>query len=316
MLNRLLHRNSDIGSKSNVTYDQDSYELPPLPDLEFFGVKPTTKRILDDDLAHNIRNLLPPRLQLFTDWTLLYSIGQHGISLNTLYENCKISHQLEQLQRTKVAQYEVGYGDQVITRMIGHTKDQKRPLGYVLVIEDNKGHVFGAYLNENLKLVDHKRYYGNGECFVWKVEKAVHKRFKDKDYSDHKYHEKQEKQEKQERKMKKIDKDPVDHKDNDNDQTDKNEKLTIEQEPIHKPNRFKAFMYSGINDNLIYSNHDFIAIGSSNGENAIFINQSLDEGVSCVCETFGNEVLNSNDQAKVGKFKINGLEVWRVGNLE
>ena len=53
-----------------------------------------------------------------------------------------------------------------------------------------------------------------------------------------------------------------------------------------KKSDLKAFMYTGINDNIIYSNHDFIAIGSSNGQNGLFIDKSLLSGVSYSCDTF------------------------------
>ncbi|KAI8641285.1 TLDc domain-containing protein [Parasitella parasitica] len=63
--------------------------------------------------------------------TLLYSIDQHGISLHTLY------------------------------RLV---KENKGPC--VLVVKDEDDNVFGAFLNETLR--PDKRYYGNGECFLWK----------------------------------------------------------------------------------------------------------------------------------------------------
>lgn len=59
--------------------------LPPLSQLSLKGYKSSTKRrLLDDELASNIRNLLPARLQLFDEWDLVYSLEQHGVSLNTI----------------------------------------------------------------------------------------------------------------------------------------------------------------------------------------------------------------------------------------
>ena len=49
-----------------------------------------------------------------------------------------------------------------------------------------------------------------------------------------------------------------------------------------KKSDLKAFMYTGINDNIVYSNHDFIAIGSSNGQNGLFIDKSLLSGLVIV----------------------------------
>lgn len=211
------------------------------------------KQILEQDLASDIRNLIPARLQLQDEWVLVYSLDHDGVLLNTLYRHCEPKYN-RQSTNDKI---DVGFGDQVVTSMIGSSHQVLRPQGFVLVIRDEKNNVFGCYLNEYLRPVDSKRYYGNGECFLWKRERV----------SEH------------------------------NNQT-----------------RFKAFMYTGINDNIIYSNSQFIAVGSLNGQNGLYIDQSLDDGVSYRCDTFGNEVLNESDETiKMGKFKIYGLEIWRIG---
>lgn len=261
--------NSSVSSASSLS------KLPPLGPLTLTGYKESTHhRLLDPELANNIRNLIPARFQLFDNWELVYSLEQHGISLNTLYRNSNPEHQLRLLKRKRV---EKGFADSIVKNMVvGDTSrprysfEPKRSQSYVLVIKDNHKNKFGAYLSENLKPMEHRRYYGNGKCFLWKCEK--------------------------------YDPSKLDHA------VDK--KLTQDI-------RFKAFMYTGINDNIIYSNHDFIAIGSSNGQNGLFIDKSLLSGVSYSCDTFGNEILNSSPQdAKFGSFKIKGLEVWRIGTLE
>lgn len=292
LIGRILHRNTsdeDTTSKSSTPPPEHSFKsdesLPPLPPVELKGYKPSTHhKLLDQELASNLRNLMPPRLQLFDDWNLIYSLDQHGISLNTLYGKSDVNNQIDEMKKGRAAQ-ERGYGDLIVNDMIngsgpsskskvvgysssfsGYNRETKRPVGYVMVIRDNKNNRFGCYLNENLRPMDHKRYYGNGECFLWKLEKIT-----------------------------------------------KHE------------HRFKAFMYTGLNDNVIYSNHSFIAIGSSNGKNGLWINSNLEEGVSYRCDTFGNEILNGpgshgdnadGDSEKVGKFKILGLELWRIGSLE
>ncbi|KAI8382372.1 TLDc domain-containing protein [Blakeslea trispora] len=63
--------------------------------------------------------------------SLLYSLDQHGISLSSLY------------------------------RLV---KSNKGPC--VFAIKDADDNVFGAFLNESLK--PGSRYYGTGECFLWK----------------------------------------------------------------------------------------------------------------------------------------------------
>lgn len=251
--------------------------LPPLSQLSLKGYKSSTKRrLLDDELASNIRNLLPARLQLFDEWDLVYSLEQHGVSLNTLYQRSNPDYQLLQLRKNKP---EVGYGDSVISSMmsgnVNSMRERRRPQGYVLIIKDENNSKFGCFVNEHLRPMDQKRYYGNGECFLWKSELFTPS------------------------------------PSNSNSEEDISSHLATPQI------RFKAFMYTGINDNIIYSNHDFIAIGSSKGQNGLWIDRSLYNGVSYSCDTFGNEILNSNSgDAKIGKFKIMGLELWRVGTLE
>lgn len=224
-------------------------------------------QIVDKELALDLRNLLPPRLQLDDEWELIYSMDKHGISLNTLYRNSDPEIQLQKFRSSKGGKKaSLGYADNIVKNMVVFSHNDvplgRRPHGYVLAIEDQKGHRFGCYLNEYLRATDKKRYYGNGECFLWKLEWC-------------------------------------DTKHNDN-------------------RRLKAFMYTGLNDNIIYSNHEFIAIGSSSGNNGLWIDKSLCLGVSYRCETFGNEILNEHGESnhKYGKFKIMNLEVWRVGPLQ
>ena len=93
--------------------------------------------VLTPVLAAELNLILPPRHQIAAKWQLAFSLHLHGVSLSTLYKKCA---QLE-LSRTDVS-------------------------GWLLVVRDDFGHVFGAYLNERPHAVaDH--YYGNGECFLW-----------------------------------------------------------------------------------------------------------------------------------------------------
>lgn len=275
MLQRILgttDEKSPIEQHNNSSHES----LPPLGNLTLNGYSDLTKhRLLDQELALNIRNLLPPRLQLFDEWELLYSLEQHGISLNTLYRKCDPEYQRQQLKIKKTGQKaEKGFAEGVVKGMVtfGHTERNigSRPHGYVMIIQDEKKNKFGCYINEHPRATDHKRYYGNGECFLWKCEW----------YDEGKLH--------------------------------------GESSKPHHKERFKAFMYTGINDNLIYSNHDFISVGSSHGQNGLWLDKSLYLGVSYPCETFGNEILNEHENTghKFGKFKIMSLEVWRVGALE
>lgn len=257
---RLFMRRSPTPSPLSNTTSVES--LPPLSPLSLSGYSHLTRhRLLDQELADNIRNILPPRMQLYDTWNLLYSMEQHGISMNTLYRNADSNNHMTKPRHVA----DSGFADKIVTEMIltSALQDAKAPSGTVLIIKDKHNNKFGAYLNEDLKPMDHKRYYGNGECFLWKCEPVNN--------SHHK---------------------SIDH-----------------------PIRFKAFMYTGINDTIIFSNSKFIAIGSSNGENGLYIDKFLSSGVSYRCDTFGNEILNSSDPTlKCGKFEIVGLELWRVGD--
>lgn len=129
--------NSSYG-KNNKSTDFLDLESPPLTPLNLTGYSSSTKnRLLTTDLGDEIRNILPARLQIGSEWNLKYSLEQHGASLNTLYNNIK-----------PTTKYDKG--------------------GYVLVIKDRKNGIFGCYTNEYFHPTDLRRFYGNGECFLWK----------------------------------------------------------------------------------------------------------------------------------------------------
>ncbi|KAI8376370.1 TLD-domain-containing protein [Radiomyces spectabilis] len=94
-----------------------------------------TEPVLTETLAEQLRSFLPRRYALVSQWKLLYSLDQHGISLATLY------------------------------RMM---RKYKGPC--ILTIKDADDQIFGAYLSESLKPSSH--YYGTGECFLWKATKS------------------------------------------------------------------------------------------------------------------------------------------------
>lgn len=114
-----------------------------LPPVKLNGYLPTTKnKLLTPDMCDELRNLMPTRVQLYTDWQLLYSLEQHGASLRSLYEN------------------------------VAPESATPMRVGYVLVIKDRKHGIFGAYTNEPFHPTENRRYYGNGECFLWKMDKV------------------------------------------------------------------------------------------------------------------------------------------------
>ncbi|BGP31655.1 oxidation resistance protein 1 [Rhodotorula toruloides] len=116
---------------------------PAAQPIRLVGVRPGVVRVLEEDVAEGVRSALPPRLRLSPRWTLLYSLDQHGISLQTLFAN--------------------------LSRGL---KD--RDGGFVLVVKSERGEVFGGYCSEALKDSSAsrdtraQRWSGDGSCFLWK----------------------------------------------------------------------------------------------------------------------------------------------------
>ena len=73
--------------------------------------------------------------------------------------------------------------------------------------------------------------------------------------------------------------------------------------------RFKAFPYSGVNDYLIFCEHDYLSVGGGDGKYGLWLDGVLEKGISSHCMTFGNEPLSEEG----GKFEVVGVEVWCVG---
>ncbi|KAI8148551.1 TLD-domain-containing protein [Fennellomyces sp. T-0311] len=88
---------------------------------------------LNNRLAEKLRNFLPSRVAVCSQWPLLYSMDQHGSSLQTMYY--------------RIGQYQ-------------------GPC--MLVIQTTDDEIFGVYISEPLQI--QSRYYGSGECFLWRLE--------------------------------------------------------------------------------------------------------------------------------------------------
>ncbi|KAG7834772.1 hypothetical protein KL919_002366 [Ogataea angusta] len=203
---------------------------PPLTPLQLNGYKPSTHhKLLPTELAEELRLHIPPILQISHSWTLQYSLEQDGTSLNTFYS------------RTRPQPGE----------------STARRKGYLLVVMDTQHRLFGAYLNDYLRPLDKKQYYGNGDCFLWKAERDSIKNI---------------------------------------------HTLEASGEQL----RLKVFPYTSMNDYIIYSNHNFVSIGSGGGRFGLYINGDLETGATDSVETFGNEPLTTE------KFRILGLELWKI----
>ncbi|ODV93556.1 hypothetical protein PACTADRAFT_52120 [Pachysolen tannophilus NRRL Y-2460] len=252
-LSEIFKRAPKSPSPSITSDNNENYNFlsdPPLTPLQLNGYKSSTKhQLLSLPLAEELRFHLPPRLQISHDWQLLYSIEQNGISLRTLYNS-----------------------------MIPKDTFRSRKFGYLLVIRDENHQLFGCYVNEYLRPMDKKRYYGNGECFLWKTEISRIPNLNN-----------------------------LTNTNINNNNSDDDLESTISSS--HEQMRLKVFPYTSLNDFIIYSNHDFISIGSGDGKFGLWIDSDLYKGASDSVQTFGNEPLSSHVQ-----FKILGLEVWQLGD--
>ncbi|KAJ3482355.1 hypothetical protein NLI96_g7033 [Meripilus lineatus] len=100
--------------------------------VKLVGRKELTSVVLTTELAELIRPYFPALARLPRSWTLLYSLDQHGISLNTLYARCT-THQG----------------------------------GTLIVLRDSGDAVFGAWMGEGIH-PSKGAYFGSGESFLWK----------------------------------------------------------------------------------------------------------------------------------------------------
>ena len=127
----------NVNDPPRFVHDSD----PSLTPIELNGFsETTTERILTDKIAEEIRLMMPARLQVQENWTLVYSLDQHGVSLATLYSRCKSFNSPQ--------------------------------AGFVVIVKDRRENIFGAYLSDYPHV--HPHYYGTGECFLFKFTQLPH----------------------------------------------------------------------------------------------------------------------------------------------
>jgi hypothetical protein len=114
-------------SYSNIIPSGDHIPLKLYERLE------TTIPIIDNKIAEQIRTRIPHLYKEAIKWKLLYSIDQHGLSLNTLYSNIKHAGPC------------------------------------VMAITTENDEVFGAFTSEPFDPDISKSYYGSGLSFIWKL---------------------------------------------------------------------------------------------------------------------------------------------------
>ncbi|KAJ5594159.1 uncharacterized protein N7459_000367 [Penicillium hispanicum] len=291
------------------------FQPPPLTPLTLTipkGADLLQQQLLTRALAEEIRLLVPARLQLVENWRLAYSLDRDGASLSTLYDHCA-----EFSQRSPRA-------------------------GYVLVVRDasTSGTVFGAYMTDPPH--PDSQFFGTGECFLWRAsvlpppsslglafssdgpqtEEALERAGLPPPPSADTTHA---------GRWSTLRNDPKSKSESPARNLNMNIKTNISAasggalappspSSINTPSRsgastperirFKAFPYSGVNDYMMFCETGFLSLGAGDGHYGLWVDSSLEKGVSAHCQTFGNEPLSDEGQ----KFDILGIEVWYVGS--
>ncbi|KAI9707231.1 MAG: oxidation resistance protein 1 [Candelina mexicana] len=267
----LLSADNFPSEKSSGTYTPprrhlSPFQSPPLTPLTLKGVKPSTTasaQILSRALAEEIRLLVPARLELVDEWNLVYSVEQDGVSLATLYKRCDAY--------------------------------RGKRTGFVLVVRDGSGGIFGAYLTDAPQPQPH--YYGTGECFLWRASILPSLDL-----------------------LSSLPPPPsADTTNMQRSTTISAQKGTLGAPPpcgqgasgTSTPDRirFKAFPYSGVNDYMMFCEPGFLSVGGGDGHYGLWLDDVFEKGISSSCPTFGNEPLSDEGT----KFDVLGVEVWHVG---
>ncbi|KAF8575744.1 TLD-domain-containing protein [Ramaria rubella] len=100
--------------------------------IELTGRRAGTTPVLTPELADQLRSSLPALPRLTKSWSLLYSLDQHGVSLQTFYARCAV-----------------------------------RVAGTLVAIRDSEDRTFGVWIGEQLRNSP-GAYYGSGESFLWR----------------------------------------------------------------------------------------------------------------------------------------------------
>ncbi|KAJ5820136.1 hypothetical protein N7474_005727 [Penicillium riverlandense] len=296
------------------------FQPPPLTPLTLTlptGSDLLQQQLLTRALAEEIRLLVPARLQLVDTWRLAYSLDRDGASLATLYENCeRFSHRSPRA-------------------------------GYVLVVRDASpaGAVFGAYMTD----APHpdSQFFGTGECFLWRASvlpppSTMPLSFtgdgpqSEEDFERFGLPPPPSADTTNAGRWSTLRNDPKSKSPARSDSPAHNLNMNIKTNlaaasggalappspsSITAPSRssgastperirFKAFPYSGVNDYMMFCETGFLSLGGGDGRYGLWVDSSLEKGVSSHSQTFGNEPLSDEGD----KFDILGVEVWYVGS--
>ncbi|KAK3346246.1 oxidation resistance protein 1 [Lasiosphaeria hispida] len=234
--------------------------LPPLEPLQLNGFAEDTTaetRLLTPAIAEEIRIMVPARLSLVDEWNLVYGLEQDGASLATLYDKC--------------AAY------------------QGKRVGFVLVVKDCEGGIFGAYLSDYPHPAP--KYFGTGECFLWRA--SVLASLPPPPSADTTH----------------LATRTTTIASGGGGGAPSSHQNTSSLVPPSPSIRFKAFPYSGVNEYYMLCETHFLSVGAGDGKYGLWLNDNLEKGISSTCQTFGNERLSDVGE----KFGILGVEVWVIG---
>src|SRR2546423_8321845 len=251
------------------------FQPPPLTPLTLKSSHKRSSHILTRSLAEEIRLLVPPRLQLVDSWSLVYSLETDGASLATLYKCC----------------------EDISTR--------SQRAGYVIVVRDSsnkKGSVFGAYLTDPPKPSPH--FFGTGECFLWRASVLPSMRYLQCLQGDNKSPPSEDLLD-----LAGLPPPPSTDTTNlqrftilrgENSQKPKPANNDLLEPPMESKSgtstpdriRFKAFPYSGLNEFMIFFEPGFLSVGGGDGHYGLWLDDTLEKGISDTCLTFGNEPLS------------------------
>ncbi|KAK3375978.1 hypothetical protein B0T24DRAFT_211752 [Lasiosphaeria ovina] len=249
---------------------------PPLEPLRLNGFSDDTTpeaRLLTTAIAEEVRIMVPTRLSIGDEWNLVYSLDQDGASLATLYEKC--------------AAY------------------QGRRVGFVLVVKDCEGGIFGAYLSDYPHPAP--SYFGTGECFLWRA--SVLASLPPPPSADTSHLTARTTTIAAARSLGLYSQSSslsTSSTLNNSDTASVGSLATTLGSPSI---RFKAFPYSGVNEYYILCESHFLSVGAGDGKYGLWLDGSLERGKSSTCPTFGNERLSDEGE----KFGVLGVEMWVIG---
>jgi len=143
----------------------------------------------------------------------------------------------------------------------------KGPL--IMVIKDTQDQVFGAYIPESVHVST--RFYGSGECFLWTTKE-------DPTLS----------QSPSQSQSQSLFQPPTQYQNTD----------SLSSPTCRRPNYFKVYEWTGLNELNVLTSRDLIAFGGGKkGHFGLCIDQDINSGTTARCDTFRNEPLTFSSKS-------------------